>query len=292
VILKASEFRFPDSVRLKYFPLVIRALPPEGWPEGAVVVTEGKSPYKRFLQTIGAPPSTEFQAELGEYREGDPRALLSILEEIALNCPLREDEVMTIKRECEIASLAAGDKTPPLFVQGLIPPLWLGFESGLLSFHTALILSLYSTHDAQSEIMGLGVTEKQPEVLLRLIEDPFFAGDFFNYLKRDPGKLRVLGYESFPALLKKGSPLSYGRVRLLMRLAAAIPSERRRGLTGDQGEFLLRAGRELRERLFRGETISIDGQTIALSDLQVMSRLQVRDLIKKLKDKTRYGNNA
>lgn len=292
MILKASEFRFPGNVRLKYFPLVIRALPPEGWPEGAVVVTDGKSPYKRFLQTIGAPSNAQFQAEMGEWREGDPRALLSIIEEIALNCPLKQDEVITIKRDYEIASLAAGDHTPSLFVQGLIPSIWLGFESGLLSFQTALILSLYAPHDAQREIVGLGVAEERPEVLLRLLEDPFFAGDFFNYLKRDPGKLRVLGYESLPALLKKGSPLSYGRTRLLMRLAAAIPPERRRGLTGDQGEFLLRAGRELRERLFRGETISIDGATIVLSDLQAMSRSQARELIKKLKRREQHGDNA
>ena len=127
MILKASEFRFLDNVRLKYFPLVIRAFPPEGWPEGAVVMTDGKSPYKRFLQTIGAPPSTEFQAEMGEWCDGDPRALLSMLEEIALNCPLKEDEVITLKRDYEIASLAAGDNTPTLFVQGLIPSIWLGF---------------------------------------------------------------------------------------------------------------------------------------------------------------------
>ena len=96
----------------------------------------------------------------GEWRDGDPRALLSMLEEIALNCPLKQDEVITLKRDYEIASLASGDNTPSLFVQGLIPSIWLGFESGLLSFQTALLLSLYAPHDAQREIVGLGAAEE------------------------------------------------------------------------------------------------------------------------------------
>jgi hypothetical protein len=46
MLLKASEFSFPDTVRRKYFPLVIRASPPEGWLRGTVVVSERKIPYR------------------------------------------------------------------------------------------------------------------------------------------------------------------------------------------------------------------------------------------------------
>jgi hypothetical protein len=57
MLLKANEFHFPDAVPAKYFPLVIRASPPEGWPRGTVVVSENKVPYKCFLQIIGASPA-------------------------------------------------------------------------------------------------------------------------------------------------------------------------------------------------------------------------------------------
>ena len=63
MILKASEFNFPDAVRAKYFPLIVRASPPEGWPRGTVVVSENKVPYRNFLQIIGASPASEFEAE-------------------------------------------------------------------------------------------------------------------------------------------------------------------------------------------------------------------------------------
>ena len=104
MLLRASEFHFPDAVRAKYFPLVIRASPPEGWPRGTVVVSENKVPYRNFLQIIGASPATEFEAEIGEYQDNDPRISLSMLEEIALNCPLREDEAAGVKKDYETAS--------------------------------------------------------------------------------------------------------------------------------------------------------------------------------------------
>src|SRR5262249_14352077 len=118
MLLKVSEFNFPDTVRRNYFPMIIRASPPEGWPRGTVVVSESKVPYKCFLQTIGASPATEFQAEFGEYQNSDPRINLSMLEEITLNCPLREDEAAGIKNEYETASTESDEKRPPLFVQG------------------------------------------------------------------------------------------------------------------------------------------------------------------------------
>ena len=138
MLLKASEFHFPDAVRAKYFPLVIRASPPEGWPRGTVVVSENKVPYRCFLQIIGASPASEFEAEIGEYRDNDPRIMLSMLEEIALNCPLRENEAAEIKKEYETASTESDEKRPPLFVQGLISPLFCAFEAGMLSFSSAL----------------------------------------------------------------------------------------------------------------------------------------------------------
>src|SRR5262249_37815069 len=90
MLLKVSEFNFPDAARRKYFPLIIRASPPEGWPRGTVVMSESKIPYRCFLQIIGASTAAEFKAEIGEYQNSDPRINLSMLEEIALNCPLRE----------------------------------------------------------------------------------------------------------------------------------------------------------------------------------------------------------
>ena len=44
-----------------------------------------------------------------------------MLEEIALNCPLRENEAAGIKKDYETASTALDENRPPLFVQGLIP---------------------------------------------------------------------------------------------------------------------------------------------------------------------------
>ena len=290
MILKAAELRFPESVRLKYFPVVMRCCPPSGWSEGTVVMTEERSPYRGFLQLIGASPKAEFKAEVGEYRDGDSRVLLSVLEEVALNCPLKEEEAMLIKRDYEIASRAAGDERPALFVQGLIPPVFRAFENRLLSYDAALILSLYATGDVQREIIGLGVGEESPEALLRCLTDPFFAGDVFNRMERDPGKLMAFGYENISAFLKKRSPFSYGRARFLMRLAAAIPPEKREGLTSDQGEFLLSIGRERRERLFRGGSISVDGHEVTFEDLRLLGRRQVREVIHKVRDKKRGDN--
>jgi hypothetical protein len=291
MIVKAAEFHFPESVRIKYFPVVMRVAPPEGWPEGTIVMTEGKLPYKSFLQVIGASPKAEFRAEVGEYSDGDPRALLSVLEEIALNCPLKEEEALSIKRDYEITIRASGDERPALFVQGLIPPIFGAFEGRLLSYDAALILSLYATEDVQREIIGLGLGEESPETFLRCLRDPFFAGDLFNRLERDPGKLMAFGYESMSAFLKKRSPFSYGRARFLMRLAAAIPPERREGLTGDQGEFLLSIGWERRETLFRGGSISVDGHEITFDDLKLLGRRQVRELIHRVREESKRGDN-
>ena len=152
MILKASEFKFPDAIRAK-FPLIVRASPPEGWPRGAVMVSEGKIPYRNFLQIIGAAPDTEFEAQLGEYQDNDPRMILSMLEEISLNCPLREDEAEAIKKEYQTASDNAAESRPPLFVQGLISPVFHAFENGMLSFSSALSLSLYTSPEAQREIV-------------------------------------------------------------------------------------------------------------------------------------------
>ena len=108
------------------------------------MVSENKVPYRYFLQIIGASPASEFEAEIGEYQDNDPRITLSMLEEIALNCPLREDEAAGIKKEYETASTEADEKRPPLFVQGLISPIFCAFEAGMFSFSSALVLSLYT----------------------------------------------------------------------------------------------------------------------------------------------------
>ena len=102
MILKASEFKFPDAMRAK-FSLIVRASPPEGWSRGTVMLSEGKIPYRNFLQIIGASPESDFDAQIGEYRDNDPRMSLSMFEEISLNCPLREDEAAAIKQEYQTA---------------------------------------------------------------------------------------------------------------------------------------------------------------------------------------------
>jgi hypothetical protein len=284
MLLKASEFNFPDAVRAKYFPLVIRASPPEGWPRGTVVVSENKLPYRYFLQVIGASPASEFEAEVGEYQDDDPRITLSMLEEIALDCPLREDEAAGIKKEYETASTESDEKRPPLFVQGLISPIFCAFEAGVFSFSSALVLSLYTNSEVQWEIVGLGLLDKSPEAALKVFTDPFFPGDLLNRLAREAGRLKALGYDSFKDFLKEQSPLSYGRSRLLMRLAAAIPPQKREGLTSDQGEFLLTIGKAKREALFRGQRISVDGREFDLKDLRGLSRIETRRLIRKARE--------
>jgi hypothetical protein len=284
MVLKASEFHFPDAVRAKYFPLVIRASPPEGWPRGVVVVSENKLPYRCFLQVIGASPASEFEAEIGDYQDNDPRISLSMLEEIALNCPLRDDEAAAIRKEYETASTEAGENRPALFIQGLISPIFCAFESGLLSFSSALVLSLYTSTEVQREIMGLGLIEKSPEVALQIFTDPFFPGDVLNRLAREPGRLKALGCDSLKAFLNERSPISYGRSRFLMRLAAAIPSQKREGLTSDQGELLLSIGKARREALFRGQRISVDGRELDFKVLVSLSRVEARRLIRKARE--------
>ncbi len=287
MLLKASDFNFPDALRAQYFPLVIRASPAEGWPRGTVVVSGSKVPYRSFLQLIGASPATEFEAELGEYRDNDPRITLSMLEEIALNSPLREDEAAEIKKEYEAASAGADEKRPPLFVQGLISPLFSAFETGMFSFSAALVLSLYANAQVQWEIARLGVLDKKPEAALKIFADSFFPGDILNRLARETGRLKALGCESLRGFLKQQSPFSYGRSRFLMRLAAAIPPQKRAGLTGDHGELLLRIGKTRREMLFRGDRISLDGRSLDLKEITDLGRTEARSLIRKAREEKR-----
>ena len=284
MLLKVSEFHFPNAVQAKYFPLVIRASPPEGWPHGTVVVSENNVPYKCFLQVIGASPVTEFETEIGEYQDNDPRISLSMLEEIALNCPLKEDEAAGVKKDYETASKESDENRPPLFVQGLISPLFSAFEAGMFSFSSALVLSLYTNTEVQWEIAGLGLLDKSPEVALKLVTDLFSPGDILNRVAREPGKLRALGYESFKDFLNEHSPFSYGRSRFLMRLAAAIPAQNRSGLTSDHGELLLSIGKARRAALFRSDRISLDGRMLDLKEILRLSRVEIRRLIRKARE--------
>ncbi|GEM_PF-3208656 len=287
MLLKASEFNFPDAVPAKYFPVIIRASPPEGWPRGTVVVNENKIPYKCFLQTIGASPATEFEAEIGEYRDNDPRIILSMMEEIALNCPLRENEAAEIKKDYETTSTEANEKRPPLFVQGLISPVFSAFEAGMLSFSSALVLSLYPNAEVQWEIARPGLLDKSPEAALKVLKDPFFPGDILNRLAAEPARLKALGCDGLKDFLKERSPFSYGRSRFLMRLAAAIPPQKREGLTSDQGELLLSVGKTRRETLLRGDRVSIDGRTLGLREIAGLGRVEARRLIRKAREEKR-----
>jgi len=286
MILKASEFKFPDATRAK-FPVIVRASPPEGWPRGAVMVSDDKIPYRNFLQIIGAAPDTGFDAQIGEYQDNDPGMMLSMLEEISLNCPLRDDEAEVIKKEYQTASDDAAESRPPLFVQGLISPVFHAFENGMLSFPSALSLSLYTSPEAQREIVRLKLVDESPEIVLRNITDPFYAGDILNRLAREPGRLKILGYENLRVFLKERSPFSYGRSRFLMRLAAAIPAQKREGLTSDHGELLLNIDQKKRQALFRGERISIDGKQFDFKQLIALSRYETRKLIGKLREEKR-----
>jgi hypothetical protein len=286
MILKASEFKFPDAMRAK-FPVIIRASPPEGWPRGAVLMSEGKIPYRNFLQIIGAAPGTEFEAQLGDYQDNEPRMMLSMFEEISLNCPLSDHEAEAIKKEYQTASDNGVESRPPLFVQGLISPVFHAFESGMLSFSSALSLSLYTSPEAQREIVGLELADESPELVLRHITDPFYAGDILNRIAREPGRLKSLGYDNLRVFLKERSPFSYGRSRFLMRLAAAIPTEKREGLTSDHGELLLSIGQKKRQVLFGGERISIGGNPLDFKQLIILNRHETRKLIRKLREENR-----
>ena len=286
MILKASEFKFPDAMRAK-FPVIVRASPPQGWPRGAVMVSEGKIPYRNFLQIIGAALDTEFEAQFGDYQDNDPRMILSMFEEISLNCPLRDDEAEAIKKGYQTASDNAAESRPPLFVQGLISPVFHTFENGMLSFPSALSLSLYTSPEAQREIVRLKLVDESPEIVLRNITDPFYAGDILNRLAREPGRLKILGYDNLRAFLKERSPFSYGRSRFLMRLAAAIPAQKREGLTSDHGELLLSIGQKKRAALFRGERLAIDGNEFDIKRLAALNRHETRRLIRKLREEKR-----
>jgi hypothetical protein len=250
-------------------------------------VSEGKIPYRNFLQIIGAAPDTEFEAQLGEYPDNDPRMILSMLEEISLNCPLRDDEAAAIRQEYQTASDNAAESRPPLFVQGLISPLFHAFENGMLSFPSALSLSLYTSPETQREIVRLKLVDQSPEIVLRNITDPFYAGDILNRIAREPGRLKILGYDNLRVFLKERSPFSYGRSRFLMRLAAAIPAQKREGLTSDHGELLLNIDQKKRQALFRSESISIDGKSVDFKQLITLNREEARRLIRKIGEEKR-----
>jgi hypothetical protein len=286
MIFKASEFKFPDAMRAK-FPVIVRASPPEGWPRGAVMVSESKIPYRNFLQIIGAGLDTEFEAQLGDYQDNDPRITLFMLEEISLNCPLRDDEAEVIKKEYQTAADDRAESRPPLFVRGLISPMFHAFENGMLSFPSALSLSLYMSSEAQREIVRVKLVDESPEIVLRNITDPFYAGDILNRLAREPRRLKILGCDNLRAFLKHRSPFSYGRSRFLMRLAAAIPAQKREGLTSDHGELLLNIDQKKRQALFRGERISVDGKPFDFKQLIALSRHETRTLIRKVREEKR-----
>jgi hypothetical protein len=72
-----------------------------------------------------------------------------------------------------------------------------------------------------------------------------------------------------------------------MRLAAAIPPQRRAGLTSDQGELLLSIGKARREMLFRGDRISLNGKTFDLKEILGLSRVEARRLIRKAREEKR-----
>jgi len=286
MILKASEFKFPDAIRAN-FHMIVRAAPPEGWPRGTVIATEKRVPYRNFLQVIGSAP-TEFEVSIGEYGyDTDPRIMLSMLEEISLNCPLRDDEAETIRVDYTDFVKKTDEDRPALFVQGLISPLFYAFETGMVSFDSALTLSLYVARDTQREIVRLNSMGESPELVLKNFADPFYAGDILNRLAREPGRLKSLGHDSLRAFLRSGSPFSYGRSRFLMRLAAAIPVENRASLTSDHGELLLKLGQKKRAALFRGERIVVNGEEFDLRQLTALNRDKARNLIRSMRKEQR-----
>ena len=111
-----------------------------------------------------------------------------MLEEISLNCPLREDEAGGIKKEYETASTEADEKRPPLFVQGLISPIFCAFETGILSFSSALVLSLYTNAEVQWEIVGLGLARQIARGGAQDFHRPFFPRRYFEPAGARAGK--------------------------------------------------------------------------------------------------------
>jgi hypothetical protein len=76
-----------------------------------------------------------------------------------------------------------------------------------------------------------------------------------------------------------------------MRLAAAIPAQKREGLTSDHGELLLNIDQKKRQALFRGERISIDEKQFDFKQLIALNRHETRRLIGKLR-KEKRGTQA
>jgi len=194
----------------------------------------------------------------------------------------RQKQLSRNIRPLQMTERKAGRRS---FVQGLISPVFHAFENGMLSFPSALSLSLYTNPEAQREIVRLKLVDESPEIVLRNITDPFYAGDILN--RREPGRLKILGYDNLRSFLKHRSPFSYGRSRFLMRLAAAIPAQKREGLTSDHGELLLSIGQKKREALFRGERISIDGKHFDFKQLITLNRDETRRLIRKVREEKR-----
>jgi hypothetical protein len=217
--------------------------------------------------------------------------MLSMLEEISLNCPLREDEAETIRVEYTDVSKQLNEDRPVLFVQGLISPLFYAFETGVVSFASALTLSLYVARDTQREIVRLGSISESPESALKNFADPFYAGDLLNRSAREPNRLKSLGHDNLRWFLRNGSPFSYGRSRFLMRLAAAIPVANRTELTSDHGELLLKISQKKRQALFRGQQIVINGVEFDLRQLIDFNRDKIRSLIRALR-KDRSGTHT
>ncbi len=140
-----------------------------------------------------------------------------------------------LRRNTQTASDNAAESRPPLFVQGLISPVFHAFENGMLSFPSALSLSLYTSPEAQREIVGLKLVDESPEIVLRNITDPFYAGDILNRLAREPGRLKILGYDNLRAFLKAAfaflvwpKPLSHAPGRGHPRSKARRAHERSR----------------------------------------------------------------
>ena len=157
---------------------------------------------------------------------------------------------------------------------------------GLISLGADLVaLRRAGTRSARSS--DLNFIDESPELVLKNFADPFYAGDILNRLAREPGRLKGLGYDSLRVFLKERSPFSYGRSRFLMRLAAAIPAQKRASLTTDHGELLLNIGQKKRAALFRGERISIDGKEFDLHQLITLNRDKARRLIRQIRKEQR-----
>lgn len=275
MILKRSELNFPDWMKRRYFPIALRSYPEGGWPEETLRVTKDRVPFKGFLRAVGAYPSAQLTVKEEGLLSVDPSVKMSALEEIALNCPLSVEEAEALKSEYEAVQAQAGGKSLPPFVHGLTPPFFDLFMDGNMSHFAALTLSLSVAPPIQGELVS-ACRMDDPIALLSLLSDPFLAGDALNRLRRD--HLKSHGYESMSRFLASLKLFSYGRARLLMRIADAVPKNKRRGLSSDQAEFLLRLKPEAREALLSGEKAPIGGKEMDLDGIKRLRRGEIRAL--------------